>query len=456
MIFIALRNHCRAATLRYAIFLIAIAAVLSGCVTRTEIETYTITTRDTTVTEKMHNAPGQRDNGVVYPTSREYNEVGNVTDYDSIHLRRYPAFLRYGVVEFASFIGTGNTANGFGGGQFGVFGLFDTLMGWSGHAKTFPGEMFRLMPMEYRLRWFRDSPNWTIGTAFGEAWVPEADFNKSIIGLFPLYIRKRFFLREKIPYLIFEPTFGIGALPWQYINIGATLDLGSLGGFNIRAYLGYIAGTRIFNVGNGDSARTSAFPYVGLGLSVLDFVNTVEETQQEWSQYKQSSLEVGILNMTVLHSFSGGNSILNTSLGFPTGLAFRFATVTYPLWHFGGDLNVGTSLFNLVVLSQDVGGLGILPLRVGYRMLLLPDELTNEPFFEYNYYPSSFVHIGDKLTLAPLSRFTVNAFLGYVSGSRNGLVGNGWLTSANAFSGVYFGIGIGYDAMFNLSDLTPW
>lgn len=442
--------------MQYALCLIVLAAILTGCVTRTEVETYTITTRDTTVTEKMHNAPGQRDNGVVYPTSREYNQVGNVTDYDSIHLRQYPAFLRYGVVEFASFIGTGDASNGFGGGQFGVYGLFDTLMGWSGHGKAYPGWFIRLMPMEYRLRWFRDSPNWTIGTSIGEAWAPEADFNKSIIGLFPLYIHKRFFLRDKIPYLIFEPTFGIGAWPWQYVNIGATLDLGSLGGFNMRAYLGYIAGTRLTTFGNGDFVRTSSFPYFGLGMSVLDFVNTVQETQEEWSQYKQSSLEVGILNMTVLHSFTGGGSILGSTLGFPTGLAFRFATVTYPIWALGGNVNVGTSLFNLVVISQDAGGLGILPLRVGYRMLLLPDELTNEPFLEYNYYPSSFMHIGDKLTLAPMSRFTINAFIGYVSGARNALVGNGWLTAANTFSGAYFGIGIGYDAMFNLSDLTQW
>jgi len=441
------------------------AALLTGCstfsnttITRTEVESYTIVIRDTIVSQEANNAPGQRDNGVVYPSTKRDTIVNPITEYDSTHERYYPNFLRAGVFEMAGFVGTGQSSNGIGGGLFGAYGLADPSFGWSGNTALFTGEMFRLLPYEWRLRWFRDAPNWTIGISGFEMWQPQADINKAIMSIVPLYVRKRYFLREQIPYITIQPTVGIGFFPSEYINLGATLDVGSLGGLNFHAYLGYIASMRFFPISPSDTSNgtshPNAFPYIGLGISVLDFVNTVPETQEEWKYYKQSSLEVSGLNMTVIHSFSDGNSIFSS--GFPTGIAMRIATVEYPLWVFGGDFAVGTSLLNLLVLNPSEGGLGILPIRASYRMLLLPDELTNEPFFEVNYYPSAFLNIGDKLTL-DASRVTINVYLGYATGNTGSLFPNGWLSQTQGFSGLYLGIGLGFwDKMFNLNDLTPF
>ncbi len=444
---------------------IAVALVFGGCatLTRTETETYTIVMRDTTMIKEANNAPGQRENGVVYPSTRMDTIEHPVTEYDSTHDRYYPNFLRAGVFEAAGLFGTGNSSNGIGGGLFGVYGLADSSFAQHGNSKTFTGEMLRFFPYETRLRWFHDSPNWTIGTAAYEIWAPEADFSKAITGIFPIYIRKRYFLREQIPYVIVEPTVGIGIIPtpMNYINLGVTLDVGSLGGMNFHAYLGYIAGTQLF--GQLDSSlqshhvsQSSSFPYFGLGVSMLDFVNTVAETQHEWKDYTQSSLEVTPFNLTVLHSLRGDSSLFGPSSSFLTGIAARLATVEYPIWHFGGNVNIGTSLINFIAPSATHGGLGILPLRLGYRILLIPDELTNESFAEINYYPSSFWNIADRISL-DLKLLRVNLTLGYVDGSRGGIFTSHWLPYANAFSDLYFGVGIGLGGhIFNLGDLTPW
>ena len=49
--------------------------VLSGCsgfMTREETDIYAVTERDTTVTVQEQNLPGNRDNGVIYPSSRVF------------------------------------------------------------------------------------------------------------------------------------------------------------------------------------------------------------------------------------------------------------------------------------------------------------------------------------------------------------------------------------------------
>ena len=143
----------------------------------------------------------------------------------------------------------------------------------------------------------------------------------------PIYIRKRYFLREQIPYVIVQPTVGIGIIPtpMNYINLGVTLDVGSLGGMNLHAYLGYIAGTQFFgsldsSLQNHHLSQSSSFPYFGLGVSAFDFVNTVDETQHEWKEYRQSSLEVTWFNLTAIHSFHGDSSLFGPVRGLLPGL----------------------------------------------------------------------------------------------------------------------------------------
>ncbi len=58
-----------------------------------------------------------------------------------------------------------------------------------------------------------------------------------------------------------------------------------------------------------------------------------------------------------------------------------------------------------------------MPVRVGYWHTLIPDELSVEPFFEFNYFPSSFVNIGAKLNLRINNTINTSIHLGYVNGN---------------------------------------
>src|SRR5947209_3968921 len=68
---------------------------LGGCftITRTEKDLYTITQRDTTVRTDVNNAPGQRDNGTIYPSPSSVQIDRRYVQKDSVVTRTYPAFL---------------------------------------------------------------------------------------------------------------------------------------------------------------------------------------------------------------------------------------------------------------------------------------------------------------------------------------------------------------------------
>ncbi|MFN3781148.1 MAG: hypothetical protein ACK4SO_03105, partial [Candidatus Kapaibacteriota bacterium] len=67
--------------------LIVLNIIVSACAslhTRTETETYTIVVRDTLNQIEVKNAPGRRDNGIVYPSSKVLESTRQVVTYDSI------------------------------------------------------------------------------------------------------------------------------------------------------------------------------------------------------------------------------------------------------------------------------------------------------------------------------------------------------------------------------------
>ena len=59
---------------------------ISGCVTitRTEEDLYTITESDTTIREEVHNPPGDRDNGTIYPSPRTVEIERQYVQRDSV------------------------------------------------------------------------------------------------------------------------------------------------------------------------------------------------------------------------------------------------------------------------------------------------------------------------------------------------------------------------------------
>lgn len=451
--------------------LILIAVIISslwGCAglqTRVEHDIYTISERDTTTLWEAQNAPGNRDNGVIYPSSRTFKSERLLIQRDSLVDRFYPDFIRLGAFESIGLLGTGEDEYGIGTGLFGIFPDFKNVSQYyrGEPGKLFKGGLYRIGVGEWRLRWFRDSPDWTIGTSLAEIIAPDARLEKTLTSVLPLYIRKRYFLKETIPYVALTGAFGIGYYPSQYVNLSASLDAGSLGGLNLRLYAGIAAGitskssmklvTETFyrNIENTEvphEGQTSVIPYIGLGISVLDFFNLVPETQREWKDHEHSSWNVGLIQMGAV--LGGSQESFYEQDSEIKGMIARIANASIAIPILNNQFYAGTSLLNVVVLGKNEWGIGVLPIRLGYWQTVLQDELSTEPFVEYNYYPSSFFHIGNRLNLRISESLNIGIIMGYASGTSGDVFGSDLIDGDFEF-GVpgeignwYIGISVGF------------
>ena len=446
--------------------IISFLLLLSSCgtITRTERDIYTITDKDTTINYHVVNHPGNRDNGVIYPSSKVVMPEREIEQHDSIIERYYPDFIRLGLFESVGTIG-GDSDFGIGTGLFGIFPDYDKLIDtYRGNNNSlFTGGIYRIGIIEHRLRWFRDSKNWTIGTHGVEFLLPDARGEKALISVLPIYLRKRYYLSKEIPYLSITPSLGIGYYPSLYVNLSGSLELGSLGGLNLRVYLGLAAGYNpsytpqiIANdyakneVTKKHEGTSSIFPYFGLGISFLDFHNLVRETETEWYLHEHSAWNIGLVQFMMLRS-NADESILDDNKlfsGFQLKIANSYLAIPYKENRFF----VGTSLLNLMVLGRESWGLGILPIRGGYWFVIADDELSAEPFVELSYYPSSMLNLGVKVNLVLNEKVNLGLVAGYVNGSFSiNLPGgsNSDFGISKNFSNIYFGINIGlWDRIF--------
>ncbi|TAL68475.1 MAG: hypothetical protein EPN82_10820 [Bacteroidetes bacterium] len=451
--------------LLFLLFTIVVSSQFWGCISysRTETDIYTISEMDTTTSYIDKNAPGNRDNGIIYSSSRTVESKRDLIQRDSTVTREYPNFIRLGLFESVGLIGSGsNYAAGMG--MFGVFPDFENLKTsyTGGTGKIFSGGLYRFGVVEWRLRWFRDAKDWTYGTSGLEIIMPDARTEYALASIAPLYIRKRWFLREQIPYIAITAHTGIGWYPSQYLNLAGSIDVGSIGGLNVRAYLGLAAGQNpkgspqvkmspAFNSSTIKSV-TSVFPYFGIGISVLDFLNRVPETYREWKDHEHSSWDIGLTQMILLNS--GASSIYNTnnSSTLLTGYILRLANASVALPLLDWKLYAGTSLINFIVLGNDEWGMGILPLRLGIWQTVIMDELSVEPFIEYNYYPSEIFHLGGRLNLRVTEGINLGLAVGYASGSTVRRFGSDMMRQLGkpmSFSRPYIGLSIGiFDRIF--------
>ena len=435
-----------------------------GCqsYSRTETDIYTISELDTTTSYIDKNAPGNRDNGIIYSSSRTVESKRDLIQRDSTVIREYPNFIRLGLFESVGLIGSGGEFAA-GMGLFGTFPDFENLRTTyrGGSGKVFSGGLYRFGIAEWRLRWFRDNPDWTVGTSGLEIIMPDARTEYALASIAPLYLRKRWFLREQIPYIAITAHTGIGWYPSQYLNLAASIDVGSIGGLNVRAYLGLAAGNNPKSspqvemspefTASTAKAVTSVFPYFGIGISTLDFLNRVPELYREWKDHEHSSWDIGLGQLILLNS--GAASINNNdSSSILTGLIIRIANASVALPLLDWKLYGGTSLINFVVLGNEEWGLGILPLRLGLWQTVIMDELSVEPFIEYNYYPSEILHLGGRLNLRVTEGINLGLALGYVSGSTVGKFGSDMMRQLGSplkFSRPYIGLSIGvFDRIF--------
>lgn len=453
---------------KYLLLILLVGNLLSSCsglITRTETETYTIVVRDTLNQIEQKNVPGQRDLGVVYPSSKVLQSTREITTRDSLVERFYPNFIRLGVFESVGLIGT-SSENQLGSGLFGIFHEVESYpsnqRGYKG--KLFSGGYYRFGIAEWRLRWFRDSKNWTLGTSLFEAFAKDNIQEHLLFGLAPIYIKKRFFLSEKIPYIAISPSFGFGLFPSQYIHLNTALEIGSIGGLNIRLYAGIALGQTpkssflMHGVANKET-QTMTVPYLGLGMSFLDFVNIVPELYTEWKDHPHSSWNIGLLQFALLNTNSD-TSVGKTTTGLIKGFHLKLMPSSVALPVLNNQFYLGTSLLNLFFFGLKDIGIGVLPIRFGYWQVILPDELSTEPFVEYNYFPSSFIHLGNRLNLKITESFNFSLVLGYISGNNNRLLKalrpNNWLdfTPYASFSRYYIGISLGImDRIFQPEEL---
>jgi len=450
---------------------IFISIYLHSCTsyTREEIDVYTITERDTTYSHFSNNSPGNSDGGTINPSNRDIIHERVMVQIDSTVKREYPDWIRYGLFESIGIIG-GDSDFSLGNGMFGIhpnlFSLLDqTNRGSSGN--IFSGGIYRFGILEDRLRWFQDAENWTLGFNALEIIAPSAKFENTLIGFATPYVRKRWYFRDKIPYM--SVTASLGLSPWGfissnfsgYLNASVSFDIGSIGGLNFRTYLGYIYGqnpkntiqikqNEFINQEVKDNGSNLSLPYFGLGISFADFVNIVPELYTEYKDMDQSAWNIGLLQFSILYT-SADNSFfdavnlfnlrnkmtiavndgdiseietiqqniddINNKLSIVKGMYFRLLPVSLALPIFEDyKFYAGTSLITGMLLGSTEAGFGFLPIRAGWWHTLLKDELTLEPFMEYLYYPSSVFNMGARINLRMFEEYNFGLMAGYTIG----------------------------------------
>lgn len=447
---------------------LALTALLIGCTSysRVEKDVFTITQHDTVVMERVQNPPGDRDNGVIYPSSRVISHDRQVLQHDSVVTREYPNFIRLALFESVGLAFSGQGGNSTNRGAFGLqFTMDELLFGapQDSSSKVFMGYIYRLGIAEWRLRWFDDDPDWSWGITLAEVQQPDDRPEHRLIGYGVLNIKKRFRLWDKIPYVSVTPGIGLSLITSQYASPNVALEVGSIGGINFRAYAGYTFGMQGFGgTSSGYSNGFVSFPYLGLGVTTFDFLNRQEETDVEWKYHEHSAWEIGVVQFNLIGSSNQVASVFapdktGDSISALTGFTARLLNATLALPLLDSHIGVGTSLVNIVALGSTGYGIGVLPLRLSGWFNVFSNNIAIEPFIEYNYLPSSFGHLGARLAFPIADQTNVQFVAGYAfgeTGSSAGFDTGGKPGASTIFKGFYLGIGASlFDRIFHRSEL---
>lgn len=434
--------------------------------TRTEEDILTISEIDTVNTYQVQNVPGNRDNGIIFPSSRVVTQERDLIQRDSVLKRYYPNFIRAGLFESIGTIG-GSSDHGLGTGLFGVMPDFLKLSNsFRGETnKIFTGGIYRLGIFEWKLYIFEESPSWTYGVHALEFILPDARGEQMLFGISPLYIRKRIFLRDDIPYISITPSIGFSIYPSLYTNISASLDIGSIGGFNVRTYAGIALGynppysPQVRNNDFTNDGQSVVHPYFGIGASYLDFLNLDEDLEIEWKDYKHSSWDVGLLQFGFFNTNSNKSvfSVEDKEGALIKGFQLKLANANIALPIFDYKVYAGSSLISIFSAGLSEYAISILPIRIGYFYNITPRELNLEPFLELGYYPMYSVNLGAKLSLRVNEIFNLGLNAGYISGSHDINLGKDIennLGLSTDFSRFYLGFSFSiYDRIFDKSEL---
>ncbi len=438
--------------------------LLSGCatmtdllqtpLTRTERDVYTIVVRDTVERSTLQNPPGA-DHGVLFPSMRQTQVQHTSVLRDSMSERHYPNFIRVGLFESVGLLGVASAADAYDAGLFGLFpDVLNSETAPQG-SRLFTGAWRRFGIVEYRFPWFLGARDWSIGSVGIELFQLSRYEREWLIGLLPLYVRKRWYVRHEPPYVAAAAGLGVSLLPSQYLNVTGSVEVGSLGGLNLRGYAGFLWGQTPAGQRGNSVGISYAKPYVGVGVSLLDFVNREEELQEEWSLHRHSAWSVGVAQFAFLHSPSSRSIWTDTTQALISGMVLRLLPVQLAIPVGPAGLYAGTALTSVVILGLNGGALGVLPIRMGYWRELVPAALYADIGAEALYYPSNAVHLSARCLLRLSDIINLFATVGFANGAA--LRGSQWtdvLESASHFSGWYIGIGMGIgERLFRQSDL---
>jgi hypothetical protein len=452
--------------IKYLISFLGIAFLMSSCIpkyTRQEADTYKIVQHDTTITHFVKNAPGNRDRGVVSPSTKVIESQRNLEEKDTVETREYPDFIRVGLFESVGIIG-GNPDFSTGMGLFGIHPDFATL-GASFRGTKSPsilsGGLYRIGIIENKFQLFEDR-DWSWGICGVEFIQKDARFEQSLLSYLPVFLKKRYYLVDAYPDLALSFCGSVGFFPSQYVNLYTSLDFGSIGGMNIKAMLGIAAGANppgSPQVGSNefvDDKKTISVttPYFGIGVSFLDFVNRYPELDEEYKYMKHGAWNIGLLNFGILATGSKrafysieSSTTSESDPGVFKGMRFSFVNSNIAIPYLDNRLFVGTSLLSAIVLGQSEWGFSVMPIRFGYVYTLVKEELTLVPQIEIGAYPSTYFDIGARANLRLGSKLGITASLGYATGNSNiGDFAGRNLQDAfgklGQFSNYYFGISI--------------
>ncbi len=408
--------------------------------TRTETETHHVTR---IIDEDVKVEDTGEDYGVLLPQRKRTVLTRKRIRYDSTCYYYYPRVARLGLVEMAGIISTESSSgsNNMGMGLLGIYNWFTPLN--RRETDVFNGYFGRVGMIEWRVPFL--GRDWTFGTAVFEGLAADAGNGHYMFGILPLTLRYRYPLLEYPTPLTVEPFITLGYFPNTYLNMGGKLHFGSVGGMNLFAHLGFaMAGSSINN--DRDLANNYSFGYAGLGISVLDFHYSEDEMDMEWKYHEPFARRVGFLHLTFLQSSIGSETSFKF-LGLNwDGMIIQVGTVAFPADFIMDNFTLGTSIVNGVLLGNSSGvpmvGASILPLRATL-MYQLTQKVLVEPFFEVNYYPSNFAHLGARVNLGDVGGMNIGFQIGGVYGNTGELSQQFVDNYTLDVKGLYFGMSLG-------------
>ncbi|NOY06614.1 MAG: hypothetical protein GXO82_08310 [Chlorobi bacterium] len=430
-----------------AMYLASIIIASSGCgfspsllTTRTETETHHVSR---IIDEDVKIEDTGEDYGVMLPQRKRMVLTRQRIRYDSTCYFYFPRLARWGLVEMAGIISTESSsrANNMGLGLLGIYNWFTHFN--RKETDIFNGYYGRVGMLEWRVPFL--GRNWTFGTALFEGLAADSRSGHYMFGILPFTLRYRYPLLNYPTPLTIEPFVNIGYFPNTYLNMGGKLHFGSVGGMNLFAHLGFaIAGSSINN--DGDLANNYSFGYAGLGISVLDFHYSEDEMDTEWKYHEPFARRVGFLHLTFLQSSIGSETSLRFFGLNWDGIIVQAGTVAFPADFIMKNFTLGTSIANVVFLGNSTNipmvGASILPLRATLMYQLAPKVLV-EPFFEVNYYPSNFAHLGARINLGDIGGVNLGFQVGGVYGNTGELSSQFVNNYTYDVKGLYFGMSLG-------------